>query len=173
MLDQFGKLVRDIRITRSLLLYDMAKTLDISSAELSAIECSKKSQFPLGSFLRVKSTLASVRPVRWRDSRFEARLFLMAYGLINKLRNGKNAITFAELRDMARKLQDELNTSDADGVVLAYFDKALYEWSDYFTSVEVNGDYYVKCAPEVGLHDLESRFIGYLPLEIIEVMMRV
>lgn len=42
MLDKFGKLVRDIRITRSLLLYDMAKTLDISSAELSAIECGRK-----------------------------------------------------------------------------------------------------------------------------------
>ncbi len=41
-LDKFGKLVRDIRITRSLLLYDMAKTLDISPAELSAIECGKK-----------------------------------------------------------------------------------------------------------------------------------
>lgn len=42
MLDKFGKLVRYIRITRSLLLYDMAKTLDISSAELSAIKCGKK-----------------------------------------------------------------------------------------------------------------------------------
>ncbi len=42
MLDRFGKLVRDIRITRSLLLYDMAKALDISSAELSAIECGRK-----------------------------------------------------------------------------------------------------------------------------------
>lgn len=42
MLNNFGKLVRDIRITRSLLLYDMAKDLGISSAELSAIECGKK-----------------------------------------------------------------------------------------------------------------------------------
>lgn len=42
MLDRFGKLVRDIRITRSLLLYDMAKELDISTAELSAIETGKK-----------------------------------------------------------------------------------------------------------------------------------
>jgi DNA-binding XRE family transcriptional regulator len=41
-LDSFGKLVRDIRITRSLLLYDMAKALDISPAELSAIETGKK-----------------------------------------------------------------------------------------------------------------------------------
>lgn len=42
MLDKFGKLVRDIRITRSIYLYDMAKDLGISSAELSAIECGKK-----------------------------------------------------------------------------------------------------------------------------------
>lgn len=42
MPDKFGKLVRDIRITRSLLLYDMVKALDISPAELSAIECGKK-----------------------------------------------------------------------------------------------------------------------------------
>ena len=41
MLDGFGKLVRDIRITRSLLLYDMAKTLGISPAELSSIETGK------------------------------------------------------------------------------------------------------------------------------------
>lgn len=43
MLDEFGKLLRDIRIRQRLLLYDMAKTLDISSAELSAIECGRKS----------------------------------------------------------------------------------------------------------------------------------
>lgn len=42
MLDKFGKLVRDIRISRKILLYDMAKTLNISSAELSAIECGRK-----------------------------------------------------------------------------------------------------------------------------------
>lgn len=57
MLDKFGKLVRDIRITRSLLLYDMAKTLDISPAELSAIE-SGKSRFLTGSFLHSKRTMA-------------------------------------------------------------------------------------------------------------------
>lgn len=42
MLDKFGKLIQDIRISRKILLYDMAKTLDISSAELSAIECGRK-----------------------------------------------------------------------------------------------------------------------------------
>lgn len=42
MLDEFGRLVRSIRITRSLLLYDMAKRLNITSAELSAIESDRK-----------------------------------------------------------------------------------------------------------------------------------
>jgi len=41
-LDKFGKLIRDIRITRSLLLYDMAKDLNILPAELSAIESGQK-----------------------------------------------------------------------------------------------------------------------------------
>lgn len=41
-LDALGKAVRDIRLVRALLLYDMAKDLDISPAELSAIECGRK-----------------------------------------------------------------------------------------------------------------------------------
>lgn len=41
-LDAFGRMVRDIRLVRALLLYDMAKDLGISPAELSAIECGRK-----------------------------------------------------------------------------------------------------------------------------------
>lgn len=41
-LDDFGRTVRNIRLVRALLLYDMAKDLDISPAELSAIECREK-----------------------------------------------------------------------------------------------------------------------------------
>lgn len=41
-LDSFGHALRDIRITEGLLLYDMAKDLGITSAELSAIECGRK-----------------------------------------------------------------------------------------------------------------------------------
>lgn len=108
-----------------------------------------------------------------RVTTFIGSEYLMAYGLMKKLRIGENAVTFAELRQMSRQLQDELNHSGVDAVVLTYFDKALYEYDDYFTSVEVNGDYYVKCAPQIGLYNLERRFIGYLPLDVIEVMLRV
>ncbi len=41
-LDAFGRMVRDIRLVRAMLLYDMAKDLNISPAELSAIECGRK-----------------------------------------------------------------------------------------------------------------------------------
>lgn len=47
-LDDFGRTVRNIRLVRALLLYDMAKDLDISPAELSAIECGRN-LFPIGS----------------------------------------------------------------------------------------------------------------------------
>lgn len=46
MLDQFGKAVRNIRITRSILLYDMAKDLNLSTVDLSAIECGR-SEIPV------------------------------------------------------------------------------------------------------------------------------
>lgn len=42
MLDNFGKAVRNIRLSRGMLLYDMAKDLDISPAMLSGIECGRK-----------------------------------------------------------------------------------------------------------------------------------
>lgn len=41
-LDSFGNLIHGVRLERGLLLYDMAKMLHISSAELSAIECGRK-----------------------------------------------------------------------------------------------------------------------------------
>ena len=49
MLDKFGKLVRDIRITRSLLLYDMAKELDISMKSYCRYE--KNEREPTASLL--------------------------------------------------------------------------------------------------------------------------
>ncbi len=42
MFDSFGQLVRDIRLTRSILLLDMARDLGITPAELSGIECGRK-----------------------------------------------------------------------------------------------------------------------------------
>lgn len=57
-LDAFGRMVRDIRLVRALLLYDMAKDLDISPAELSAIECGRK-MFQTGSSLNYKKHMVS------------------------------------------------------------------------------------------------------------------
>lgn len=57
-LDDFGRTVRNIRLVRALLLYDMAKDLDISPAELSAIECGRK-PVPIGSSPSCKKNTAS------------------------------------------------------------------------------------------------------------------
>lgn len=42
MLDKFGRAVRAIRFMENILLYDMAKDLELQSAELSGIECGRK-----------------------------------------------------------------------------------------------------------------------------------
>lgn len=57
-LDDFGRTVRNIRLVRALLLYDMAKDLDISPAELSAIECGRNLS-PIGSSPSCKKNTAS------------------------------------------------------------------------------------------------------------------
>lgn len=42
MLDRFGKAVRAVRFIENILLYDMAKAMNLESAELSGIECGRK-----------------------------------------------------------------------------------------------------------------------------------
>lgn len=51
-LDKFGKLVRDIRITRSLLLYDMAKTLDILQNSMAVDQVLQAAQQPFEESIR-------------------------------------------------------------------------------------------------------------------------
>lgn len=95
---------------------------------------------------------------------------IIAFGLISKLRNGKNAIAFNELRQMGRQLQDELNQLGVDAVVMTDFNDALFGRNDYFSAIDINGNYYCKCATGIKLCDLESRFVGYLPFGVLKIM---
>lgn len=95
---------------------------------------------------------------------------LMALGLISKLRNGENAITFNELRQTGRQLQDELNQLGVDAVVMTDFTDALFEYDDYFSAIDINGNNYCKCAMGVGLCDLERRFVGCLSFDVLKIM---
>ena len=63
-LDDFGRTVRNIRLVRALLLYDMAKDLDISPAELSAIECGEKTCSRIGSSPSCKRKIRHQRHAR-------------------------------------------------------------------------------------------------------------
>lgn len=101
---------------------------------------------------------------------FVGAQYLMAYALIQKIRHGENAVAIANLRDTRWKIQDKLNSTNVDAVVLDNFEEALYEWRDYFSCVEVNGTNYIKCARFIGIGDLESRFVGYLPMDVLSVI---
>ncbi len=100
--------------------------------------------------------------------------YLIAYGLLKQIPNGKNIISFPKLRKMARQLQDKFNELGIDAIVIDYdLQGAIASYPDYFEFVELNGVPYVKCSSEIGMHDLERRFVGYLPLNILQVAMKL
>lgn len=93
--------------------------------------------------------------------------FVIGFGLIKKLRQGKSEIFREELWQMAQNLQNRCNTSGVDAVVLTDFDWAIASYPDYFVEDQ---NRCVKCAPGVRLGQLEERFMGYLPLEVMIII---
>lgn len=100
--------------------------------------------------------------------------YLIAYGILKQIPNGETSVSFPELRKMARQLQDKLNELEIDAIVIDYeLQKAITSYPDYFEFVKLNGVPYAKCNRRIGKLDLEKRFIGYLPLNILQVAMNI
>ena len=97
--------------------------------------------------------------------------YLMAYGLLRALREGRDSVSFSELRDMAKILQSALNEAGADAVACTDFERALAEWNRYFEEAESCGIPCVKCAQGTGARDLKRRFVGYLPLDVLRIVL--
>jgi len=94
--------------------------------------------------------------------------YLIAYGLLHQLQNGKGSIMFSELIDFARRLQNTFNEQGVDAVVIySELRKAVYDNPDYFECVNTGNIPYVRCKYGIGKQDLEKRFIGYLPFKVI------
>ena len=97
--------------------------------------------------------------------------YVIAYTLMNKMQKGFDAVTFQEVRDFGNKLQIELNKNNIDAVVISHsLPDVVYQFSEYFEEVSLNNDNYIKCKRGVNLSNLESRFMGYLPLYIINIV---
>lgn len=97
--------------------------------------------------------------------------YLIAFGLMKAIRDGNDSISFQELRNLARIMQQRLNDSDVDAVIIdSNLIDDLYAFDRYFDFVTLNHIPYAKCKPGVGLQDLYSRFAGSLPIDLFCVM---
>ena len=97
--------------------------------------------------------------------------YIIAYTLITKIQSGFDTATFQEVRDFGTKLQNELNKNNIDAVVISHsLPDVIEQFSEYFDIVVLNNCSYIKCKRGVYLSQLESRFLGYLPLNILSIV---
>lgn len=97
--------------------------------------------------------------------------YIIAYTLITKIQSGFDTATFQEVRDFGAKLQNELNKNNIDAVVISHsLTDTVYQFSEYFEEVSLNNVNYIKRKRDISLSDLEFRFLGYLPLNILNTV---
>lgn len=100
--------------------------------------------------------------------------YLIGFCLLRQSRIGNDSISFPEVRHTARVLQEALNSANVDAVVIDHsLVQTIAEFGDYFQMIEINGVPYVKCNHEVTPGMLERRFVGYLPLDVLEIAIKV
>lgn len=97
--------------------------------------------------------------------------YVIAYALLDKMNKGLDAVTFNEVRELANKIQVRLNEADIDAVVISHnIPDTIYQFGEYFEMVTLNNTNYIKCKRGVSASKLESRFIGYLSLDTLKII---
>ena len=89
---------------------------------------------------------------------------------INKMKN-RTEITLAELSDCGLQLQKKSVTHDLNVVFLSsedQFTNAIYNYSDYFEYYNEKKLVGIKQSKRVA--DLQSRFYGYLPFDVLSFL---
>ena len=104
---------------------------------------------------------------------FIGQEYLLGFCLLRQLRRGNDSVSFSEVRHTARVLQEALNSAKIDAIVIDHsLTQIISEFRDYFQMVEINGVPYVKCNHGVTIGTLERRFVGYLPLDVLEIAVK-
>ena len=92
-------------------------------------------------------------------------------------RKGKEYVTFGEIRSIGMKVQKYCNENDVDAVILTSgynIINAVYNFSDYFEYIApvLPGDEpKIRIRKGTSISGLKQRFMGYLPLEVVWVLM--
>lgn len=100
--------------------------------------------------------------------------YLIGLGLLAKLKKGKNSISFAELSRLIRKVQNGLDNLNVTALVIdCDLQNTIEQFSEYFQTVELNNMLYAKCKAGIEANDLESRFMGYIPFDVLKVIVNL
>lgn len=101
--------------------------------------------------------------------------YIIANSLIAlKKRKNRSNISLSELSDLGIFIQKRSVQKDVDAVFLISQDQmasALYDFSDYFGYDEVNKTVFIKQTKQIT--DLASRFVGYLPWDVLSFLVEV
>ena len=103
--------------------------------------------------------------------------YVIANALIALSKKGHDSITFSKLRTIGVQIQQYCNEQGIDAVILTSGDKisaAIYDFSDYFEYAETETPFrepMIRIRKNIPITQLETRFVGYLPLDIIDVLM--
>lgn len=101
--------------------------------------------------------------------------YVMANALIALKRKGTDFITFERLREIGFKIQTIFNEQGLDAVILTSGDSisvAIFDFSDYFQYKEIDGAPAIVIHKDTTITDLENRFVGYLPVDVLGVLIK-
>lgn len=102
--------------------------------------------------------------------------YVIANALIALSKRGEDCISFSRLRSIGVKIQQYCNKEGIDAVILTSSDRittAVYDFSDYFEYSEADGDTndpMIRVRKNTPIAQLEKRFVGYLPVDIIRML---
>ena len=101
--------------------------------------------------------------------------YLIANALIALKKKGINKISVSLLHSFGIEVQQLCIEKSIDAVFLLSKDSvsaAVYNFSDYFTFEEDKGESAICLNSSAKIEDLEKRFIGYLPIALLKVIMQ-
>ena len=99
--------------------------------------------------------------------------YVIADSLIALKKKGIDYITFSKLREIGFEIQNLCNTNGVDAIILTFGDSissAIYDFSDYFQYREVNGEPAILIQKNTTIIDLQKRFVGYLPIDVLSIL---
>lgn len=104
---------------------------------------------------------------------FVSAEYIIANALIALAKEGKDCISFCNLREVGRRFQLYCNENNIHAVIQVYGDciqRVLFECPEYFDCVESDGtlrEPMVHIRNGVSIAALQQRFCGYLPLNVL------